>query len=93
MRLLTIAELMHLTRKELQDLQAWNQQLREDSNERHIAMINLRNICRVLARDDRHGSWEAGPQGRFNGFGYLKTARRLNCVCLGLWPRANTVSE
>jgi hypothetical protein len=54
MRLLTIAELMRLTRKELCDLLTWITgilpTLPEGSVERQTALTNLRNIRTVLAR-------------------------------------------
>jgi hypothetical protein len=56
MRLLTIAELMRLTRKELCDLLTWITgilpTLPEGSVERQTALTNLHNIRHVLARRD-----------------------------------------
>jgi hypothetical protein len=56
MRLFTMTELMRLTRKELCELRRWITNLLptfpEGSVERHNALINLRNICCVLARRD-----------------------------------------
>ena len=56
MRVLTICELMRLTRIELTDLlvRITNAlpDLPEGSDERQIALINLRNIRSVLARHD-----------------------------------------
>jgi hypothetical protein len=56
MRVLTIIELMSLTRTQLTDLlvrmTAALRDLPEDSTEREIALINLRNIRWVLMRHD-----------------------------------------
>ena len=56
MRVLTIKELMRLTRIELTDLlvRITNAlpDMPEGSDGRHIALINLRNIRSVLARHD-----------------------------------------
>ena len=56
MRLLTIAELMRLTRKELCDLLTWITgilpTLPEGSIERDNALTSLRNIRTVLTRRD-----------------------------------------
>jgi hypothetical protein len=56
MRALTIIELMSLTRTQLTDLlvrmTAALRDLPEDSAEREIALINLRNIRWVLMRHD-----------------------------------------
>ena len=56
MRVLTICELMRLTRKELCDLHTWITgilpTLPEGSAERQAALTNLRNIRYVLARRD-----------------------------------------
>ena len=56
MRVMTLAELMRLSRIELCDLLAWitNElpKFLEGSPERFNALINLHNIRRVLARRD-----------------------------------------
>jgi hypothetical protein len=56
MRMLSINELMRLTRIELIDLLVWITNalpdLPEGSAEREIALINVRNIRSVLARHD-----------------------------------------
>jgi hypothetical protein len=56
MRVLTICELMRLTRKELCDLFTWITgilpTLSEGSAERQTALTNLRNIRYVLTRRD-----------------------------------------
>jgi hypothetical protein len=56
MRVLTICELMRLTRKELCDLRRWITNLLpmlpEGSVEHQTALTNLRNIRDVLARRD-----------------------------------------
>jgi hypothetical protein len=56
MRLLTLDELMRLTRIELCDLAAWITNVFPDflegSPERHNAVTNLRNIRMMLARRD-----------------------------------------
>jgi hypothetical protein len=56
MRVLTICELMRLTRKDLCDLHTWITgilpTLPEGSAERQTALMNLRNIRWVIARRD-----------------------------------------
>ena len=56
MRVLTIEELMHLTRIELCDLLVWIKgalaDLPEGSDEREAAVISLRNIRYVLTQRD-----------------------------------------